>query len=90
LLDFDPEGKCKTARIALGSVFPTPLRAFQAEKCLLGTKLEPAVIQEAAFLAAKACSPIDDIRGSAAYRRQMVQVLVARLITRISENKKEE
>lgn len=75
------ENRVAKARIAMGSVAPTPLRAIKAEKLLVGTKLTPAVISEAADLAAGASSPINDIRGSAEYRRRMVAVLTRRLLT---------
>lgn len=67
-------------RIGLGAVAPTPLRAKAAEKRLRGESAEDAVIQEAAALAAKEASPIDDHRASAEYRRMMVEVLVKRAV----------
>jgi CO/xanthine dehydrogenase FAD-binding subunit len=63
-------------RIALASVAPVPLRASQAETCLAEHPLNHAAIQEAAQLAMEACSPIDDVRGSARYRQAMVRNLV--------------
>lgn len=77
---FDNVGRCAQARIALGAVAPRPLRAPAAEAVLLGEKLTPAVIGEAARLAGEAASPISDIRGSAAYRRQVTEVVVRRLL----------
>ena len=76
----DPEGKCQEARIALGSVAPTPFRAHEAEAALIGQPLTEDSFQRAAVEAARESSPIDDIRGSAEYRRQMVKVLVARAL----------
>lgn len=77
---FDGAGRCAAARIALGAVAPRPVRATAAEAILAGEKLTPAVIAEAARLAAEAASPISDIRGSAAYRRQVTEVVVRRLL----------
>lgn len=77
---FDGAGRCACARIALGAVAPRPLRAAAAEAVLAGEKLTPAVIGEAARLAGEAASPISDIRGSAAYRRQVAEVVVRRLL----------
>jgi carbon-monoxide dehydrogenase medium subunit len=76
----NPDDTIAEARIALGSVAPTPLRAFEAESFLEGKKLTEDVIDEAGKKAALACSPISDVRASADYRRQMVAVLVKRLL----------
>ena len=74
-------GRCSRARIALGSVAPTVFRAEAAEACLQGARLTAGTISEAARLAREAARPIDDIRASAQYRRDMVEVLVRRLLT---------
>ncbi len=67
------------AAITLGAVAPTIIHAVQAETFLSGRRLDDkATRQTAAQLAAQAATPIDDVRGSAAYRRQMVEVLVQR------------
>ncbi len=79
-ITFDGAGHCAAACIALGAVAPRPLRAAAAEATLAGEKLTPAVIAEAARLAGEAASPISDIRGSAAYRRQVTEVVVRRLL----------
>lgn len=76
------EGLCRTARIALGAVAPTPIRAWEAERTLEGQSLTPEVIAQVARLAAEATRPIDDIRGSAAYRRVVTEVLVRRTLER--------
>jgi xanthine dehydrogenase iron-sulfur cluster and FAD-binding subunit A len=68
----------KSASITLGAVTPTIIHAEEAEKYLAGKELTEAVIAEAAKLAMEASRPIDDIRGSAAYRREMVRVCTAR------------
>jgi carbon-monoxide dehydrogenase medium subunit len=64
-------------RIAIGAAGPTPLRAFEAESGL-AQDASPEGISRAAELASAAARPIDDIRGSAAYRRAMVRVLSRR------------
>ncbi len=71
---------CRKARIALGAVAPVPLRATEAEDELLGQPLTPTNIAVAARAAADACSPIDDVRGSAWYRRKMAEVLTRRAV----------
>ena len=71
---------CTDASIALGSVAPTPLRALKAEAILRGKRVDPKLAQECGEIAAAGVSPIDDIRASAAYRRDMCEVLVKRMI----------
>ncbi len=66
------------AAITLGAVAPTIIHAGRAENSLIGRQLTPETIAEAARLAALDARPIDDLRGSAAYRREMVRVLTAR------------
>lgn len=76
------EGRSGAWRIAIGAAGPTPLRATGAEAALAqDTSTEG--IARAADLAASAARPIDDIRGSAAYRRAMVRVLARRGIERV-------
>jgi carbon-monoxide dehydrogenase medium subunit len=70
----------KAARIALGAVGPTPIFADQAGKSLVGKKLDAAAIETAAELAIQASSPIDDMRGTAEFRRHVVGVLTGRTI----------
>jgi carbon-monoxide dehydrogenase medium subunit len=72
------------ARIALGSVAPTIVRAADAEGALVGRRLSEASIAEASQLAVGAATPIDDIRGGAQHRREMVQVLVKRALTALA------
>jgi len=69
------------AKIALGSVAPTPIRAYEAEERLIGNTLNDFVLDEAAILAQKASSPITDQRGTAEYRRIMVYRLTRRVVT---------
>jgi CO/xanthine dehydrogenase FAD-binding subunit len=63
-------------RVALLSVSPTPLRVAEAENLL--DQKGPSGAAEAAAIARAACRPIDDVRGSASYRRDMVGVLLER------------
>jgi carbon-monoxide dehydrogenase medium subunit len=75
---------CRRARIVLGAVAPTPLRATGAEAELAGGDLSPERIARAARIAAHEAQPIDDVRGSAWYRRQMVEVLTRRGLTHLA------
>jgi CO/xanthine dehydrogenase FAD-binding subunit len=83
---WDEGGRCGQARIAIGAAAPRPVLARKAESALLGRPLDPAVIEEAAHLVIDAVQPIDDIRGSAAYRRRMAHVMVRRLLAQIAEH----
>ncbi len=82
------DGVCKQARIALGAVAPTVIRASKTEKLLRGKKLDKALIAEAGELAAKESKPISDLRGSAWYRKEMVAVLVRRALELAAERAK--
>lgn len=75
-----PPGTCEEARIALGGVAPTPLRAVRAEAALRGQSLNANTIAAAAHLAAEESQPDDDVRASAWYRRRMVEVLTRRAL----------
>ncbi|MBI4527737.1 MAG: xanthine dehydrogenase family protein subunit M [Deltaproteobacteria bacterium] len=80
----------KDARISLGAVAPTPIRARQAEEALRDRPISASAIDDAARLAAeKDGQPITDIRGSADYRRAMVRVLVKRGLEQIAAGIKE-
>lgn len=69
---------CQESRIVLGAVAPTPLRARNAESILDGQTLSPRTINDAAVAAADESKPIDDAKGTAWYRKKMVEVLVRR------------
>lgn len=73
-------GFCREARIALGAVAPTPLRTPGAESALSGRPLSEESIDEAAREASEEACPISDIRGSAAYRKEIVRVLTRRTL----------
>lgn len=75
------------ASITLGSVAPTIIRARQAEAFLEGKRLTPEVIAEAGELAAGAAVPIDDVRGSAAYRSEMARVCTVRVLRAMAAGK---
>jgi aerobic carbon-monoxide dehydrogenase medium subunit len=65
-------------RIGLGAVAPTPIRAAKTEALLRGKPLTPALLKQAAAMAASEASPIDDQRSSAEYRRWIVEALTRR------------
>lgn len=74
------DGQVMTARIALGSAGMTPIRAQQAEAELEGQSLGTDQIDKAADAAVAAAEPVDDQRGSAEYKLQLVAHLTKRAI----------
>lgn len=80
MVERDEDGRCREARVALGAVAPTPIRAHAAEDFLRDQALTPAAITEAARLAVDDTSCIDDVRASAAYRKRVTDALVRRLL----------
>jgi len=72
------DGVCHDVRIVLGAVAPTPIRAFQAENIVRGKQINRDLINEAGKIAAAESKPINDIRGSVDYRRNLVDVLTRR------------
>lgn len=84
LVDLDQTQTVKGARIALGSVAPTIVRAADAETYLIGQTLTPEVLEQVGILAQKAAHPIDDIRAPAEYRVDMVKVITKRALRAIA------
>jgi carbon-monoxide dehydrogenase medium subunit len=68
----------QSARVVLGAVAPTFIRAPKTEAFLTGKAVSEQVVQKAGEIAAQECTPITDIRASADYRRQLVRVLTMR------------
>ncbi|MGP2441637.1 FAD binding domain-containing protein [Streptomyces sp. JW3] len=82
----------RTVRTGIGSAAPTPIRATAAEQFLnaaleeggfwdSGEIITPSVTKQFATLCAAACNPIDDVRGTASYRRHAVGVMARRTLT---------
>ena len=76
----DDAGRLHGVRLALGAVAPTPLRALRAEALLEGERPTPALAAQAAACAAAAAAPIDDLRGSAWYRRELLRNMTERML----------
>jgi CO/xanthine dehydrogenase FAD-binding subunit len=81
----------RTVRTGIGSAAPTPVRAREAEEFLAaaleedgfwesGKQLTPSAAKQFAQLCSGACNPIDDVRGSAKYRRHAVSVMARRTL----------
>jgi carbon-monoxide dehydrogenase medium subunit len=77
--------KVNQACITLGAVAPTVIHALSAETYLAGCELNEESINQAAKLAQEAAQPIDDIRGSARYRKHLVKVMTANLLRALSK-----
>ncbi|MFK8849976.1 FAD binding domain-containing protein [Streptomyces sp. Ac-502] len=83
--------RTRTVRTGIGSAAPTPVRARAAEEFLAaaleeggcwesGRPVPPSAAKQFAELAAGACNPIDDVRGSAKYRRHAVGIMARRTL----------
>ncbi len=81
------DGTCEDAKIALGAVAPTPIRARKAEEILTGKKINEELIEKAAQAASDESRPITDVRGSAEYRKEMLKVITRHAIERVMELK---
>ncbi len=84
-LEFEDDGAVSKARIAYGAVAPTVIRGKEVEEYLCGKQLTPDVLDEAAALACKEVRPIDDIRSTAEYRREVTGVLLKRGLTSLAK-----
>lgn len=79
VLEVSASGTVERARLAWGSVGPVVVASRQVEEALLGKPLSMETLQKAGELAGRAVTPIDDVRGSAAYRRRVAGNLLLRL-----------
>jgi len=77
-LTLDDGGTVTEARVALGAVAPTAIRVPDAEAALVGSRADDAALAAAAAAATAAASPIDDKRGTVAYRKKIAGVLTTR------------
>jgi carbon-monoxide dehydrogenase medium subunit/2-furoyl-CoA dehydrogenase FAD binding subunit len=78
VLYLENKGLCRQARIALGGVAPTPMRAGEAENLLAGRVITEELIKEAGIKAAQATDPESDYHASAEYRKDMAKVFTQR------------
>ena len=75
----------QTARIVLGCVGATPVRARKAEALITGKQLTSQLAEEAGSAASQECSPTSDLRGSEQYKRAIVRTLVKRAAAKAYE-----
>jgi carbon-monoxide dehydrogenase medium subunit len=78
-------GAVREAKIVLGAATETPTRLAAAEDVLRGAAIDDALLRRAGDAAADAVQLMSDPQGSAAYKRQLVRVYVARAIKRALE-----
>lgn len=87
LLKIDPSEKnVEEARVALGAVAPTVVRAKNCEKVLKDSRLDDEVIKQASEAVLETISPIDDVRGTAEYRREMAMNYVYMALWKIARD----
>ncbi|HEY6960078.1 MAG TPA: FAD binding domain-containing protein [Candidatus Limnocylindria bacterium] len=75
------DGRFDALRIFLGGVGPRPMRAVSVDRALTGQAADEALIADAVPLVDDDIDPIDDVRGSAAYKREMARVFTQRALT---------
>jgi carbon-monoxide dehydrogenase medium subunit len=88
-LGCDSKGVVQAARVCLGAVAPTPIRSQATEKMLAGRELkqiDPALLEKVAEQVRADAKPIDDMRGTAAYRRHIIGVLAKRCVAESKQN----
>ena len=73
-------GKVADCRITMGGVGITPLRAYNAEKILIGNEITEELLEQAGVAASQECKPISDVRASAEYRTDMIRVYTKRAV----------
>ena len=76
----DRSGTCTAARVAIGAVAPTALLVPDAARALIGSRLDERALQRAGEAASAAAKPIDDKRGTVAYRKMIAGVLTRRAV----------
>jgi carbon-monoxide dehydrogenase medium subunit len=79
------DGVLRDLRVFLGAVGPRPMRASSVEKALLDRPADARAIDDAAALVTDDIDPIDDLRGSARYKREMARVWTARALRALTD-----
>lgn len=85
MITVDEQGVCERAAIGLLAAAPTPMRAREAERMLVGERVDDTLAARAAEAAAADIEPTGDIHGSAEYRKHLVEVMARRAIARAAE-----
>ena len=79
-------GACRSLSLVVGAVSPRPVRIDKAEEMARGQRLDVKLMEQIATEASRAVDPIDDLRGSADYKRHLVQVLVPRALSAVAQS----
>jgi carbon-monoxide dehydrogenase medium subunit len=80
-ITLDEDGlSCKDTRIVLGAAAPAPARAREAEKLLVGKRMDDRLLKNVAEVASGEADPVDDIHATESYRKQLVNVLTRRML----------
>ncbi len=88
-IEWDEDQRCRKARVAFGSVAPTPIRAKGIEAYLEGRRLDFQTIMDLSGIMEPEISPITDIRASATYRRYLAEVLLQEALFKLTKSKEE-
>ena len=78
-------GTCRSLSLVVGAVSPRPVRIDKAEEMASGQRLDVKLMEQIATEASRAVDPIDDLRGSADYKRHLVRVLVPRALSTVAQ-----
>lgn len=78
-------GVMSNVRVAFGAVAPTPVRALHTEEALEGRRLDDATIESAAGVARDEVTPIDDIRATAWYRKELIHNMTKRILDHVAQ-----
>lgn len=79
------DGVLSNARVAFGAVAPTPLRAARTEQALEGKRLDETTIEAVANTARDEVNPIDDIRATAWYRKELIHNMTKRMLDHVAQ-----
>ena len=78
-------GGCRYARVAIGSAGPAPVHLDEVDAILAGSDLSAGTVRQAAEKLVAAADPVDDVRGSADYRRMIIPGLLQRAVDELRE-----
>lgn len=79
------DGALTDTRVAFGAVAPTPVRAPRTEAAIEGRRLDDAAIETAASTARDEVHPIDDVRASAWYRKELIHNMTKRMLDHVAQ-----